>query len=117
MMMMSLDRANVEYIHTVAKKSFPSSLPTPSMTLSRPESVTSGVGRARIIPALVRMGSPRTGKSSSSSAREGNAQSMSSIRKMPFFGMVDAACCRKESSILKFPTFHAEIKDLRETHP
>ena len=83
---------------TVAKKSFPSSLPTPSRTLSKPERVTADL--ARLIAELT-VPNWLAGEVSSSSSRDGNAQSMSSMRRIEFFGMDEAALWRKVSSILK----------------
>lgn len=74
---------------TVAKKIFPSSLPTPSKTFKSPESVTCDIGR----PDLVLPGYEKYGISSisSSSSREGKAQSMSSMRNIACFGMAETA--------------------------
>jgi len=82
----------------VAKKSFPSSLPTPSRTLSRPERVTADL--ARLKAAGLTMPNWLAGEVSSSSSRDGNAQSISSMRRIEFFGMEDAAFWRKVSSML-----------------
>ena len=94
------NRGNATY--TVAKKSFPSSLPTPSITLSNPESVTAdlvrddNLGPNPIMPE--KAGSNGIGCSPSS--REGNAQSISSIKKIARLGIEEAALCRNESSTL-----------------
>jgi len=88
-----------EQAHTVAKKIFPSSLPTPSRTFSSPESVTCDMG----FPELVRLLEKEKYISSSipsSSSREGKAQSMSSMRNIACFGMAETARSRKESSTL-----------------
>lgn len=85
---------------TVAKNSFPSSLPTPSITFSKAESVTGD----RRIPINDELSLPLNpviiSLSSSSSSRVRKAQSISSNRKIECLGIEDAARCRKESSTL-----------------
>jgi hypothetical protein len=78
---------------TVAKNSFPSSLPMPSIMFSKPDSVTpERRGRS------CRTGDPPS--LSSSSSRDGSAQSMSSTSTMLRFGIVEVARWRNESSTL-----------------
>ena len=97
---------------TVAKNNFPSSLPTPSNTFNRPESVTklllcspiepiTGDGGPYIPGTAYRGTWLMVGYPESPSSRGGNAQSMSSMRKMECLGIEEAAFWRKESSTLK----------------
>lgn len=99
--------------HTVAKNKTPSSLPIPSMTLSSPLNVTLDLLRGGIVksaPAaklLAMNAEPNPwpiGRSapiaSPSRLVVANAQSISSIKKIAFLGIEEAACCRKASSTL-----------------
>ena len=96
-----LNRGNSTY--TVAKKSFPSSLPTPSITLSNPDSVTADfIREGNLGPKPIMPGKPGSkGIGCSPSSREGNAQSISSIKKIARLGIEEAALCRNESSTLR----------------
>jgi len=77
-----------EQERTVAKKIFPSSLPTPSKTFKSPESVTCDIVRPDLV-LLEKEEKYGSFSISSSSSREGKAQSMSSIRNIACFGMAE----------------------------
>lgn len=80
-------------VRTVAKNILPSSLPTPSNTFRSPDSVMGEVWRPIILPFIIICGGNGPPdiigrvSDSSCSSREGNAQSMSSIRNIACFGM------------------------------
>ena len=89
---------------TVAKKSFPSSLPTPSSIFSNPDNVIRELGfdgARRPVPNIGVIGKNEPVVTVSAASLGRKAQSMSSIRTMLRFGMDVMARCKVKSSMLQ----------------